>query len=177
MGREIRRVPAEWKHPKNSRGHHIPLHDGFTKDAAEWDVEAEQWANGLRSDFRGGWKPRTGDELETDFDDWHGPRPSIAEYMPDWPTEQRTHLMMYETTSEGTPISPAFETPEALARWLADNNASALGQRGATYEQWLATCRSGWAPSAVFSAATGLTSGVAAMSTLTTNQGDDDDRE
>jgi hypothetical protein len=50
---------------------------------------------------------------------------------------------MYESTSEGTPISPAFETPEELARWLADNNASAFGYSGATYDEWLAMCRQG----------------------------------
>ena len=43
----------------------------------------------------------------------------------------------------------AFRTPEELARWLADTGASAFGEMTATYEQWLATCRSGWAPSAV----------------------------
>lgn len=83
--------------------------------------------------------------------------------------------MMYENTSEGTPISPVFETPEALARWLADNNASAFGGMGATYEQWLATCREGFAPSAVFSPSTGMISGVAAMSTLTTNDNEEDE--
>jgi len=57
--------------------------------------------------------------------------------------------MMYENTSEGTPISPPFETPEELARWLADNNASAFGGMTATYEQWLATCKGLYAPSMV----------------------------
>ena len=44
---------------------------------------------------------------------------------------------MWETTSEGSPISPVFATPEDLARWLADTGASAFGSQGATYEQWL----------------------------------------
>lgn len=66
---------------------------------------------------------------------------------------------MWETTSEGSPISPVFKSPEALAQWLADNNASAFGSQGATYEQWLSMIRVGWAPSAV--AVDGrLTSGV-----------------
>ena len=42
--------------------------------------------------------------------------------------------MIYETCSEGSPISPAFETPEELARWLTDNS---FGSMTATYEQWL----------------------------------------
>ena len=44
---------------------------------------------------------------------------------------------VWETTSEGSPISPVCESPEALARWLAANDASAHGDRTATYEQWL----------------------------------------
>lgn len=68
---------------------------------------------------------------------------------------------MWETTSEGSPISPVFDTPEALARWLADNNASAFGRDGATYDQWLRMIRAGWAPSAVGDGR-GLVSGVAA---------------
>ena len=81
--------------------------------------------------------------------------------MPNWQLNERTHLMMYETTSEGTPISPAFETAEELARWLADTGASSFGDATATYEQWMETIRAGSAPSAVFSSDRGLESGVA----------------
>jgi hypothetical protein len=88
--------------------------------------------------------------------------PDKDDYMPDWPAEQRTHLMMYEDTSEGTPISPAFATPEELARWLADTNASAFGREGASYEAWLRIARGGWAPSMVFTPQAGLQSGVSA---------------
>ena len=56
---------------------------------------------------------------------------------------------MYEDTSEGTPISPVMETPEKLARWLVDNNASAFAGQTATYEHWLAVCKGGWAPSMI----------------------------
>ena len=70
--------------------------------------------------------------------------------------------MMYEDTSEGTPISPAFQTPEELAHWLADTNASAFGNDGASYEAWLRIARGGWAPSMVFTTDGGLQSGVSA---------------
>jgi hypothetical protein len=68
---------------------------------------------------------------------------------------------MWETTSEGSPISPVFPTPEELARWLADTGASAFGDETATYEEWLATIRRGWAVSAVCTPGRGLESGVA----------------
>ena len=73
--------------------------------------------------------------------------------------------MMYEDTTEGTPISPAFATPEELARWLADTGASAFGDSTATYEQWLHVCKGGWAPSAVIDI-NGMRSGVEAMAIL-----------
>ena len=69
--------------------------------------------------------------------------------MPQWTDEEATHYMMYETTSEGTPISPAFETPEELARWLADNKVSTFAWFTATYEEWLPICKGGYAPSMV----------------------------
>lgn len=72
--------------------------------------------------------------------------------------------MMYETTSEGTPISPAFTSPEELARWLTDTGASAFGKDTATYEQWLRVCQGGYAPSAIYTSDGGLQSGVAALS-------------
>lgn len=78
-------------------------------------------------------------------------RPDPDEYMPEFPEGTATGWCMYETTSEGTPISPVFETPEDLARWLADTGASAFGNSTATYEQWLSMARAGWAPSMVVS--------------------------
>jgi hypothetical protein len=81
--------------------------------------------------------------------------------MPDWPEADRTHWQMYETVSEGTPISPPMEGPEQLARWLADNDASAGAYTTATFEQWMAMIQDGWAPSMVYTPAVGLVSGVA----------------
>lgn len=68
---------------------------------------------------------------------------------------------MWETTSEGSPISPVCDTPEQLARWLASAGASAFGSDTATYEQWLAMIGEGWAMSAVIIDGT-MMSGVAA---------------
>ena len=55
---------------------------------------------------------------------------------------------MWETTSEGSPMSPVFSTPEELAHWLAGTGASSFGSSTATYEQWLGMIRAGWAPTA-----------------------------
>lgn len=67
---------------------------------------------------------------------------------------------MWETVTEGSPISPVFATGEELARWLAEHES-----RDGTYEQW---CRmifgGGWAPSMMAIGNT-VMSGVQGMST------------
>lgn len=54
------------------------------------------------------------------------PHFSIA-VMPQWPKHERTHVQMYEACTEGTPVSPVLESPEALRRWLeADKQAHTI---------------------------------------------------
>ena len=153
MGREVRRVPADWQHPKDwtwdHRGNRVERYkalfegDAYQSRVDEWDEECAKW--------KAGWRPDYADEESRSmaYEQWSGQRPHRDDYMPNWPIEQRTHLMMYEDTSEGTPISPAFATPEELAQWLADSGASSFGNSTATYEQWLPICKGGWAPSMV----------------------------
>ena len=172
MGREVRMVPADWQHPRYPedhyeprwRGRYIPLYEsGFAERDREWSEGWAKWQEGLVRSYgdEGPWRPRTPEDGAL-FSHWDGARPSPDDYMPDWPAEQRTHLMMYEDTSEGTPKSPAFATPEELARWLADTGASAFGDMTATYEEWLPICKGGWAPSMVVSSA-GVQSGISAL--------------
>jgi len=139
MGREIRRVPANWEHPKDEVGHYIPLHEHFT-------YNEEEVKEGLRDGWLSGDPPYYGIRV-----------------MPQWSTEERTHLQMYETCTEGTPISPVMGTPKKLARWLADSGASAFGDQTASYEAWLATIKRGSAVSAMFTPSTGIISGVQAQ--------------
>jgi hypothetical protein len=42
---------------------------------------------------------------------------------------------LWETTSEGSPVSPVFATPEELARWCVDG-ATLFAGVGASYEEW-----------------------------------------
>lgn len=44
---------------------------------------------------------------------------------------------LWSTTTEGTPMSPVFNSPEKLASWLYRNNASSFGSNTATFEQWM----------------------------------------
>ncbi len=171
MSREVRRVPADWQHPTHEvpdwrTGTMVERHkalfpgDDYQPRVDHWDAECAKWKAGWRPDYC-----TASDDRAMAYEQWAGQRPHRDDYMPAWPAAQRTHLMMYETTSEGTPISPAFATPEELARWLADNNASAFGSSTASYEAWLAVAQGGWAPSAVYTPNTGLISGVEAQAT------------
>ena len=109
MGREVRRVPANWEHPRDNKGNYLPLF-----------------------------------ELDNEDED-----DGSTALMPAWGEQERTHFQMYETTTEGTPISPVMESPEALARWLVDNKADAGAGQHASYEAWLRVCRGGYAPTAM----------------------------
>ncbi len=168
MSREVRRVPASWEHPKYGSGRLIPLLGGsFGAKLQQYKEEACQWALGNQRSYNSKGPKFVPRDAETDgmtFEVWDGEIPNQEDYMPDWPEAECTHYQMYETTSEGTPISPVMETPEALARWLADNNASAFADMGATYDQWLTMIKgSGWAPTAV-NMGKGLVSGVEGLS-------------
>lgn len=143
MGRELRRVPANWNHPKNAKGNYIPLSQNFAESVKNWDERNAKWQAGMRSDYNGGWQPKGKECGSMTFEQWEGERPVASDYMPDWSEEEKTHMQMYEDTSEGTPISPVMKSPEELAHWLADNNASAFGSATATYEQWLNTIHRG----------------------------------
>lgn len=165
MGREVRRVPASWNHPKNGDGHFIPLYEGgnYQIRSAEWDEEYQAWQDYKVRSYKAGERWRVREPSDGDrYTDYAGPRPSPDDYMPDWPAEQRTHLMMYEDTSEGTPLSPAFVTPEDLARWLVDNEASAFGSSTGSYEGWLRVAQGGFAPSMIVSGGV-MQSGVDGM--------------
>lgn len=152
-------VPANWQHPRNERGNYKPLFPSkFEERLAAWEVGNAKWAEGLRDDYNGGWKP-IGDLDSKTFEEWDGEKPVAEDYMPTFPEGTATHLMMYEDTTEGTPISPAFATPEELAQWLVDNDASANGNQTASYEGWLRVCKGGVAPSMIMDSK-GLRSGV-----------------
>ena len=121
---------------------------------------AKKWAEGLVEDFAtaGVWIPKDR-TWKYSYKDWSGRRPKAKDYMPQWADDEATMYMMYETCTEGTPISPAFSTREGLARWLTDSEASAVGNQGASYEGWLRVCYGGYAPSFVCDN-TGIRSGV-----------------
>jgi hypothetical protein len=167
MGREVRRVPKDWEHPKDNKGNHEPLDGKFTKRSMEWREGQNQWIKGLRESFvdypKIEWVPIEGEDKELTYAEYAGDRPRKEHYMPEWTEEEKTHYQMYETCSEGTPISPVMAAPEELAAWLVDNDASSFGSQTASYESWLSIAKGNDVCSAALIPGRGLVNGVDAF--------------
>lgn len=141
--REVRRVPENWQHPVDEKGQYIPLHGGsVSQQQHRWDEHNAKWNQGLRQDdlASSSWAPVEDEYKHLSFGEWDGPRPRPEEYMPDWSQVERTHYQMYEITTEGTPLSPVMASPQELARWLSENNASIFGGMTTDYNTWLQIC-------------------------------------
>jgi len=120
MGRELRRVPPNWEHPE--RNHYgkksfQPMFDRHFEDAAkEWKDEFSKWEAGERPD----WFNRTESDENLEFWEWESNPPDRDYYRP-WKDEEATWYQVWETVSEGTPVSPPFETKSELIDYLWHN--------------------------------------------------------
>jgi hypothetical protein len=160
MGREIRRVPKDWKHPENQ-----PLFDSSYRVAlAEWRekkrifdaigpaVEIRHMPSSEPDpdklvEFEGKTYLTFPENKDDTFEEWHGGPPAEEYYRPDWTDEERTHYQIYETVSEGSPISPVFATLKECENFLVEVGDHWGGKY--TREQARAFCQRGWAPSMV----------------------------
>lgn len=130
MGREIRRVPANWEHPKKSEPNHRlgimeeryqPMRDTSVESAwAEWQAEFAAWLAGKHdrviAEYGATNYPKA--EPYRAFCAWHGAPPEPAYYRPDWDESTATWYQVYETVSEGTPVTPPFATQAELVDYL-----------------------------------------------------------
>lgn len=127
MGREVRRVPPDWKHPTDSRGRLQPMfNDSYENKLAEWTEGKRRWDSGEDPDRAA--NPKDDGSFFT-FEEWNGDTPDVDYYRPNWPDETRTAFQVYETVSEGTPVSPVFATKDELVFWLM-NDGSGMGIGG-----------------------------------------------
>lgn len=122
MGREIRMVPPNWEHPKTECKHspwrggcdEAKLNGGkcakplYDKD---FETASKVWKDGLAAH-----NPQ--DHEGNEFWEWDGGPPDRAYYRPKWDESEATWFQMYETVSEGTPITPAFATKAELVDYL-----------------------------------------------------------
>jgi hypothetical protein len=122
MGREIRRVPANWEHPRYARedaprandiGQFRPLIDEpFSEAARRWKEELASWERGERPDYC------TDESKNLEYWEYAGAPPERYHYRPEWKPEDATYYQVYETVSEGTPVTPRFATKEELVEYL-----------------------------------------------------------
>lgn len=118
MGREIRRVPPNWKHPQREYCPHRPQ-CSYGPDRAcyhpmrdePYDKAAMEWV----ADFKK-FKPKKDAKY---FWDWYGMPPERDYYRPNWKPKEATWFQVYETVSEGTPVTPPFATQAELIDYLA----------------------------------------------------------
>lgn len=166
MGRQLLRVPPNWEHPKTTRyDYHLnkdeecyePLHADYEGAMADFKADVEKMG------------------LEKALEE-HGGGPRRSDYM-NFDGVEPTWYQIYETVSEGTPVTPPFETREALVDYLVangdfwDQQRRAEGLRGGYQmpcDPWSRKSAeafvmgSGWAPSMVVNNGV-IKSGVEAM--------------
>lgn len=135
MGREIRRVPPNWEHPKEHKwernwrtgqfeetNEYKPMFDkSFEERAKEWLGDMQKWLDGRYYD-----KPEDNDYAKTirAYSDYCGKFPDPNYYRPEWTEEECTAYQIYETVSEGTPTSPVFQTEQEMIDWLVSEGRS-----------------------------------------------------
>jgi len=142
MSREIRMVPKGWEHPKNERGHYQPMFDKTFKEAADkWIVDFMAWQDGSHPYRK---------ENDCYFWEWDYP-PDAEYYLPVFESEPNC-FQVYETVSEGTPVSPVFESEDKLIKWLIAQGHSEKASRGFVENKW--------APSMIFTPKTGVVSNI-----------------
>lgn len=123
MGRELRLVSKSWQHPMED-GLYIPMFD-FDVDSVwrQWLRCYVKWVNYELSDVIAN-EPENNYSQSSPYEafcDYSRIPPNPKNYRPNWSLEERTCFQIYETTSDGTPISPVFETREAASQWLQEN--------------------------------------------------------
>ncbi len=152
MGREIRRVPRGWEHPVNEHCHHMawgghgphesqdgkcfkPLHDHpYEPVAQEWLRDCAAWEDGTYE------KLIEHPEYKKDcphYWEYAGNPPSPEYYRPDWKPEEMTCYQIYETVSEGTPVSPVFESKAEMVEWLVEQGHTRPAAENFVKSEWV----------------------------------------
>lgn len=117
MSRELRRVPPTWEHPRDKQGKFRPLYDRtFESAAREWKRGFAAWEadeDGMRSQATARHGP-------VEYWEWEGYPPDREYYRPEWTVEEASAYQIYETVTEGTPISPVISSEKKVVAWLID---------------------------------------------------------
>lgn len=121
MGREIRMVPPNYKHPETIRsygdtGFQPMFNKTFASAVKEWKENFKRWEAGERPSYY------TKEEGEPELEFWeYDGGPPQREYYRSWEDEEGTWYQVWETVTEGTPVTPPFATKEELVEYLVTN--------------------------------------------------------
>lgn len=137
-----------------------PLHNrSYIEALNEWLKDHEAWERGdHESQIKYGYTKAE----YPHYANYGGNAPSVEYYRPNWKPEEMTWWQVYETVSEGTPVTPPFATREELVDYLMENGdfwdqkRRADGDSIMPCDPWTRkqaesfVFGSGWAPSLVF---------------------------
>lgn len=137
MGREIRKVIPNWEHPKKEKYNYIkqrlekvyqPMYDRpYIEAINEWIEEHQKWEQGNH--------PKQDKDYRY-YAEFAGNAPDFEYYRPDWNEQEMTWFQVYETVSEGTPVTPPFETQQELIEYLVKNGDFWNQQRRESCDPW-----------------------------------------
>lgn len=168
MGREIRMVPPNWAHPKDERGHYVPMLDrSFADCFSEWLENFDRVRSGNLDSIE---RECYAGEGKIPLVEWllDEGRPVDPKYYRPWRDGEATWVQVWETVSEGTPVSPPFATKEELVDYLIANGDfwdQRRGNSGYTREQAESFVSAGWAPSMIVAGGR-ISEGIAAASAV-----------
>lgn len=146
-------VPPNWQHPKDDAGRHRPMHNKHIDRAMEeWLATFDRIRRGELDDIEtrcyGDKERHPEGALAAWLNDCNIPNP---EYLRPYRDEEATWFQVYETVSEGTPVTPPFATKAELVDWLVEKGESHGTQycRRHSREAAEAFVEDGWVPSMV----------------------------
>lgn len=155
MGREIRMVSPNWEHPRYTKDDaprpelvgeyrscydrdYVTAADEFLENCILWSRgEHPAQKNGHMSSCKYYWEYDSVPDEETC-------RPAF--------TEPATWLQVYQTVSEGSPVTPPFATKEELVEYLVQHGdfwSQKRGEGGYSRKTAEAFVNSGWVPSMI----------------------------
>lgn len=144
MGRELRKVPANWEHPKKDDGSYHPMFDRYYLDELnEWLDGHNLWLSGKHPDLI---EDPSLKEKYPFYAMWHGDPPDVAYYQAKkYKPEELTHIQLYETTTEGTPKTPVFRSDEfeKLCEYAAEH-CTTFATHKTTKDEWMKMLSNGF---------------------------------
>ena len=130
MGREIRRVPPNWEHPRDKQGRYLPLHDITHEEAmAKWTAQEELWNLGHHPSLL-----QHPEARGYSYEEWSDQRPNPQYHRPAF-QEEPTWYQVYENVTEGTPVTPPMPSLEDLEEHLVSSGTTTREQAQAFIQE------------------------------------------